>query len=245
MSGHSKWSTIKHQKEAKDQKRGSQFTKLGRAISIAARQGNSDDPDSNFALRLVIDKAKAANMPKENIRRAIDHGLGKGGEGGELKEVIYEGFGPQQSAIIVEAMTDNTNRTVSEIKKIFETRGGSLASPGSVSYMFKKVGQLLIEKVGNSEEAMLKLIDLGAEDVDDSSEEIKAYTLPEQLALFKDEVVKSGFKVSNMEITLKPIVLTQPKDKEAVAKLMALIDALEDHDDVSRTWTNVDLNSSL
>ncbi|HUW21730.1 MAG TPA: YebC/PmpR family DNA-binding transcriptional regulator [Candidatus Bathyarchaeia archaeon] len=242
MSGHSKWSTIKHQKEAQDQKRGLVFTKLSRAIAIAVRKGGSPDPETNFILRLAIEKARSANMPKENIKKAIERGSG-GGEGTVqiLKEAVYEGFGPEQVGIIIETLTDNTNRTVSELKKIFETKGGSLASPGSVAYLFNKAGFLIVEKVGNSENQLLKLIDLGAEDVEEIQNGIGVYVQPDQLAHFKEMLVNSGFKVREMEMVMRPKAPIVIKDKKVSEKLLALMDALNEHDNVQKVWVNFNI----
>lgn len=239
MSGHSKWSTIKHQKEAKDQKRGIVFTKLGRAIAVAVRQGGSTDPETNFGLRLAVERAKGANMPKDNIQKAIERGSGKEeGSGLSLKEVAYEGFGPQKVAIVVETLTDNSNRTVSELKKIFDRGGGSLSSPGSVAYLFDKAGMLFLDKEVQAEEMMLKLIDLGAEDVEEVENGIKVYTQAEKLAQFKNKLVEAGFKVRTMEIVMKPKVLVEIKEEKVSQKIISLLAALNAHDDVQKTWVN-------
>lgn len=238
MSGHSKWSTIKHQKGVKDQKRGVVFTKLAKAITVAVHEGSSDDPEMNFNLRLAMERARAANMPKSNIQKAIDRGAGKGEGGKQLKEVTYEGFGPQKTAIIVETLTDNTNRTVSELKKIFEIRGGNLASPGSVSYLFYKIGFILVDKKNDCQEQMLALIDLGATDVEEGQEAIKVYTEPENLNNFKELAVKSGFEVTQMEIIMKPKTTIKDVGPKAAEKITALLDAIDSHDDVQQVWVN-------
>lgn len=243
MSGHSKWSTIKRKKEAEDKKRGASFTKLARAITVAVQEGGSDDPEGNFALRLAIDRARTANMPKDNIQRAIDRGAGKGGGGESLKEVVYEGFGPQKVAIVVEVLTDNTNRAVSEIKKIFETRGGSLASPGSVSYLFEKKGLVVVEKRGDFEEVMLKLIDLGAEEVEESEDAIEAYVRPEETAKFRNLVKKEGLEVKEAEIVMRPKNVILIEGKQAAEKILGLMEALDSHDDVQKVWANFDIEA--
>lgn len=239
MSGHSKWSTIKHQKEAKDQKRGTVFTKLGRAITVAVHQGGSTDPETNLSLRLAVERAKGANMPKDNIQKAIERGSGKGeGSGSSLKEVVYEGFGPQKVAIVVETLTDNSNRTVSELKKIFDRGGGSLSSPGSVAYLFAKAGMLVLDKEVQAEEMMLKLIDLGVEDVEEVKDGIEVYTQADKLTQFKNKLVEAGFKVRTMEIVTKPKVLVEIKEEKVGQKIISLLAALNAHDDVQRTWAN-------
>src|SRR3989338_257110 len=165
MSGHSKWSTIKRAKGAADIKRGLTFTKVANAITIAVKQGGSGDPDSNPRLRMVMEEAKAVNMPRDNVQRAIDRGLGKL-PGQSVEEVLYEGFGPSKVAFLVEGVTDNKLRTLQEVKNLFERNGGSLAGQGSVAYMFERKGELkVIGKRGNKDEEMLELIDLGAGDI--------------------------------------------------------------------------------
>jgi YebC/PmpR family DNA-binding regulatory protein len=241
MSGHSKWSTIKRQKEAKDQKRGVVFTKLARAITIAVRKGGSSDPEMNFALRLAIDKARAANMPKENIQRAIERGAGEGEGSDDLKEAVYEGFGPQKVAILVEVLTDNTNRTLAEMKKIFEKRGVRLVSPGSAAYLFQKIGLVAVAKGKNAEETMLKIIDLGAEDVEEAEDAIETYIAPEKLAQFKNLLAQAGLEIKEMEIMMRPKVSAVIKDSKTAQKILELMDVLNSHDDVQKTWANFDI----
>jgi YebC/PmpR family DNA-binding regulatory protein len=241
MSGHSKWSTIKRKKEAEDQKRGAVFTKLAKAIIIAAQTGGSPDPEMNFSLNLAVDRAKAANMPKENIQRAIDRGSGQGEGSGVLKEVVYEGFGPQKVAILVEVLTDNTNRTVSEIKKIFETKGGSLASANAVAYLFEKVGLLLVVKGEDPETTMLQLIDLGAEDIEEVEDGIEVYVPARELAAFKEKFEQKGIRVKEMEIARRPKTTVVLADQEKAKKVLALMEALNNHDDVQKTWANLEI----
>lgn len=238
MSGHSKWSTIKHQKEAQDKKRGAIFTKLGRAIAVAVREGGSGDPESNFSLRLAIDRAKAANMPKDNIARAIERGLGRGGNGEELKEVIYEAFGPRQVGILIQVLTDNTNRTISEIKKIVERGGGVIASPGAVSYLFDKKGILRLKASKDTEQMMLDLIDLGAEDVNRVEGKVEVLVAPESLSALKNAIVKAGFIVSEMELAMRPKLPVVIENKGKAQKVTALLEVLDEHDDVQNVWTN-------
>ncbi|MBN1263244.1 MAG: YebC/PmpR family DNA-binding transcriptional regulator [Candidatus Pacebacteria bacterium] len=241
MSGHSKWSTIKHQKEAKDKKRGNIFTKLSRVITVAVIKGGSADSETNFSLRLAIDRARAANMPKENIQKAIDRAGSKGGEGGQgLTEVVYEGFGPHQIALVIEALTDNTNRTVAELKKLLERGGGSLASPGSTSYLFEKMGLLAVAKKGDIETMMLKLIDLGAEDVGEKEEEIIVYTKAENLGRMRDQVaLEKNFEITRAEIVMRPKVVVKIPEVSKSKKIQNFLDSLEEHDDVQRVFANI------
>ncbi len=207
MSGHSKWSTIKHQKGIQDQKRGAAFTKLGRVIMIAAREGGSGDPNSNFGLRLAMEKAKEANMPKVSL--------------------------------IIEVMTDNPNRVVAEIKKILEMKGGAMASPGSVNYLFEKKGRITLAKKDNEEEMMLALIDLGAEDVSEGEEgEMEVLVAPEQLAQMKEKLTGGGYEVKAMQMIMKPKMEIKVEKPETAEKIMALIENLEENDDVQQVWSN-------
>jgi len=241
MSGHSKWSTIKRKKEAQDQKRGALFTKLARAIMVAVKKGGSSDSEMNFALRLAIEKAKTANMPKENIEKAIERGEGKGEGSEELKEIIYEGFGPQKVAILVEALTDNSNRTVSELKKIFERGGGTLASSGSASYLFKKTGLLVVKKRKKVQKQMLKLIDLGAEDVEEAEDAIEVYVGSQKLIPFRDLVTGAGLRGDEMEIMMRPKVAIKIENEKISQKVLSLMETLNAHSDVSKTWANFDI----
>lgn len=244
MSGHSKWSKIKHKKGVADAKRGAVFTKLGNAITVAAKKGGSD-PDMNFSLRLAIEKAKQGNMPKENIERAIKRGTGKG-NGASLEEIIYEGFGPNKIPIIIQCLTDNKNRTVSEIKHILERYGGSLAGPGSVMWQFQRLGALTINSkqptINNIEELELQLIDAGAEDVEVDEEEIIVYTKPEDLQKVKENIEKLsrklGIKIDSADIEFVPKNKKDISDKEG-EKAQKLFDALDEHDDVSNYYTNL------
>jgi YebC/PmpR family DNA-binding regulatory protein len=230
MSGHSKWSTIKHKKAALDAKRGNIFTKLANAIAVAAKRGGSADPDFNFSLRLAIDKAKEANMPSDNIKRAIDRGLGKGAGAKELEEITLEGYGPEGIAVIVEIVSDNRNRSVSEIKTIFDKTGGRLGEPGSVLYQFERVGSVLYQ--GSIEEEMLlKLIELGVKDfgegellVEVGKENEVANKLSE-LGLSEVEAVLSYRSDNFVEV----------KNREVAAKFIL---GLEEHDDVQGVYAN-------
>lgn len=238
MSGHSKWATIKHHKAAEDKKRGKVFSKLSRIITVAAREGGGADPQTNFKLRLAIEKAKESNMPKTNIARAIEKGAGKGGADG-FKEIVFEGYGPSQVPVIVETLTDNRNRTTSEIKSFFEKKGGKLAKTGAVTFQFKKTGQMLILKGEDVDNKILKLIDLGADEVEESNEFIEVLVVPAKFEEIKGRVEKAGFKIKNSELIFSPLNLIKiPSNKEVAVK--AFLKNLEKHDDVSRVTTNVD-----
>lgn len=240
MSGHSKWSTIKRQKAANDQARGRLFSKLSRAISIAVKSGGNDDPEMNHKLRMAIDQAKASNMPKSNIERAIK----RAGETGNIEEVSYEGYGPENIAVVVEAATDNRNRTVQEIKNIFERVGGSLGGPGSVSYMFETKGHLAVKKV-NAEEQILNLIDLGVEDVEESEDAIEVYTPPADTHEIKKAIEELGYEVISAEVIQKPKTYQNLTEDTKIKKVFDFLDRLEDHDDVQKVFANVDIPDDM
>ena len=240
MSGHSKWSTIKRQKEANDAKRGAIFTRLGNALSLAARQGA--DPDTNFALRLAIDKARAANMPLANVQRAIDRGSGKLG-GALIEEVMYEGYGPGGIAVLVECATDNKNRTYPEVRLAFSKHGGNLSEPGSVAYLFARKGLIRANFVsGDVDEALLQALDAGADDAEAiESNELLIYTNPKELAAVRDDVQARGFTIEEAELTFVPSTTVEITDPETARKVVGLINALEDLDDVTNVHSNFDI----
>lgn len=241
MSGHSKWSTIHRQKEAKDAKRGQVFTKLARAITVAVQEGGGiADPDKNFKLRLAVEKAHSLNMPKDNIQRAIKRGTGEGEEG-RLEPISYEGYGPGGVAVIIEASTDNKNRTSQEIKNIIEKGGGRLAGPGAVSYQFETVGLISLAKPDNTQEAMLKMIDLGAADVEEAQDAIEVYTKPNKLEEVKEKIEKEGFKVASFELYMRPKVEVKVSDEGAATKILNLMQSFEDQPDVTRVFANFDI----
>lgn len=235
MSGHSKWSTIKHQKEANDKVRGKLFSKLSKAISVAVKDGGGPDPNSNYKLRIIIESAKQANMPKENISRAISRGSG---EGETIEEVVYEGFAPGGIGVIVEATTDNRNRTGQEIKNIFERSGGSLAGPGSVSYNFKPLGLINVVKEADTDRQMLTLIDTGVEDVVETPDAIEVYTSTADLFDKKEEIENCGFQVISTNLIKKPLSTVKPGSQETARQAVKLLEALEEHDDVQSVYTN-------
>lgn len=247
MSGHSKWSTIKRQKAAADIKKGKVFTKLANAITIAVREGGSGDPEANFRLRLAIEQARSANMPKENIQRAIDRGLGRGGSGGQqLEEVIYEGYGPYGVAIMIEAVSDNRNRTTAEIKNILERSGGSLGTPGSVSWMFSKEGLIVVEEDGKDENEIISVAaELGAEDVSKVDDGFEIYTKPEDLNRIKQQLEHKNFKVKSVEIMNKPNNIIEINDVNKARQILSLMEKLDSLDEVQRLSANFDINDAL
>ncbi|MBU0672143.1 MAG: YebC/PmpR family DNA-binding transcriptional regulator [Candidatus Margulisbacteria bacterium] len=243
MSGHSKWSTIKHKKGKTDAARGKVFTKIIREITSAAKIGGGD-PQANPRLRLAIDKAKEANMPNDNIDRAIAKGTG-GGEGITLDEVTYEGYGPAGVAIMVEAMTDNKQRTVAEIRNLFAKGGGNMGSTGCVSYLFNKKGSLVFEKAGVDEEALtMEAIDAGAEDILAEESTIEIVTSPDNYEKVKEALKAKGFKPSSAEVTMVPTT-TVKVTGEAAKKLVKLINLFEEHDDVQNVHANFDIPDDI
>jgi len=241
MSGHSHYATIKRQKETKDSVRGNLFSKLAKAITIATKAGGGPDPASNFKLRMVMDAARAANMPKENIERAISKASGPE----TLEEVTYEGYGPSGVAVVVEAATDNRNRTGQEIKNIFERGGGSLAGPGAVSFNFESKGLLLIEKGPDPQSQMLSLIDLGVEDVEETVDAIEAYVIPDKLAELRQKLTEAGFNVTSLELYLKPKTLQPVSGPAEAKKVLTFLDNLEAQEDVQKVNANVDIPDDI
>lgn len=244
MSGHSKWSTIKRQKGAKDAARGAIFTKLGNAIAVAARGGA--DPEMNFSLRLAVDKAKAANMPTANIQRSIDRGSGKlGGE--QIQEVMYEGYGPGGVAILVECATDNINRTHPEVRSAFSKHGGRSAEKGAVAFQFDRKG--IIRVKGSGDDLMLQTLEAGADDFQEESaeggEESVVYTDPKELVAVSKKLQDADIEVLEAELTYVPNNTVQITDKETAAKIIRLMEALDELDDVTATHTNFDIPEGL
>jgi YebC/PmpR family DNA-binding regulatory protein len=243
MSGHSKWSQIKRQKGANDAKRGAVFTKIGREIAIAAREGGGD-PDANFRLRLVMDKARSVNMPAENIKRAIEKAVG-GGAAEQYDEIVYEGYGPGGVAILVETATNNKNRTASEVRSVFSKNGGSLAGAGSVAWQFEQRGVVGVTRNGrNPDDIALEAIDLGADDVDTDSDPIEVITGPTSLEKLRKELEGSGMKVESAELTMQaktPIDV----DLHVAEQNLRLIEHLEDLEDVQRVTANFNLPAEL
>ncbi len=236
MSGHSKWSTIKRAKGAKDAVRGAVFTRLGNALAIAARSGI--DPETNFSLRLAMDKAKAANMPAANIQRAIDRVKDK--DVAQLHEILYEGYGPGGTAILVECATDNVNRTYPEVKLAFSKHGGSIAEKGSVAFQFEHKGLIRVTSTGD--DVLIQALESGAEDLQEEDGESLIYTDPKNLALVRTALTAAGLKVVEAELTYVPKVTVDLTDAETTAKVMRLMEALDDIDDVTNTHVNFDID---
>lgn len=239
MSGHSKWSTIKREKGAKDAARGAVFTKIGNNIAIAARAGT--DPETNFALRLAIDKAKAANMPSANIQRAIDRVKDK--NAAQLQELTYEGYGPGGVAIMAEVATDNINRTYPEVKLAFSKHGGNIAEKGAVAFQFDRKGMIRVK--GTGDDILMQAIDAGADDVQDEGTESVIYTDPADLAKVRDGLKDGGLEITEAELTYVPNNTVEISDKDTAGKIMRLMDALEDIDDVTNTHVNFDISEDL
>ena len=235
MSGHSKWSTIKRQKGINDAKRGAMFTKLGNQIAIAARAGI--DPAANSSLAMAIEKAKSANMPNSNIERSIQRAADK--DAAQLEEITYEGYGPGGVAVIVEVATDNRNRTYPNVRTAFSKHGGHLADSGSVAFQFSRKGVIRLK--GTGEDLMLKVIDAGAEDAFDEEGETVVYTAPNNLAKVRDTLKKTGLEVVDAEITFAPNNTLEIDDKETARKVLNLMNALEDMEDVTNTYTNFEV----
>lgn len=266
MSGHSKWSTIKRKKGALDAQRGKIFTKISKQISIAAQQGGGD-ADTNFSLRLAVDRAKSANMPKDNIERAIKRGVGEL-EGEQIEEISYEGYGPDGVAIIIDSMTDNKNRTVSEVRHILTVHGGSLGADGSVAWQFDIQGLVTVrcqkrkeaEQFGkedilenvDSEEVLMEMLEIdgvidvvevGVEVDDSEVDGLEVYCTKENLKSVQDEIEKIGYIVESSEIVKKAKSIVAV-DEEVRTKIQNLIEALEDYDDVQSVWANIDLDNN-
>lgn len=256
MSGHSKWSTIKRQKGVKDAARGAIFTKLGNAIAIAARGGA--DPETNFSLRLAVDKAKSANMPTINIQRSIDRGAGKlGGE--HIQEVMYEGYGPGGVAILVECATDNINRTLPDVRTAFVKHGGNLAEKGAVAFQFERKGVIRVK--GSGDELTLQAIDAGAEDVEEEDDpstsstgspqaslghgESVIYTAQKDLAKVRDNLRKQNLEILDAELAYVPKNTVEITDETTASKIIRLMEALDELDDVTATHTNFDIPEEL
>jgi YebC/PmpR family DNA-binding regulatory protein len=239
VSGHSKWSTIKREKGAKDAARGAVFTKLGNAIAIAARSGT--DPDTNFALRLAIDKAKGANMPMANIQRSIDRVKDK--DSAQLQEVLYEGYGPGGVAVLVECATDNINRTYPEVKLAFSKHGGSIAEKGAVAFQFDHKGMIRVKATGD--DVLMQALEAGAEDVQEEDGESIIYTDAKDLAKVRDALRDGGMEILEAELTYVPNNTVEVTDASTAGKIMRMMDALEASDDVTTTHVNFDIPEEL
>lgn len=241
MSGHSKWATIKRQKGANDAKRGAVFTKLGNQIAIAARSGT--DPAMNPSLAMAVEKAKSANMPLANIQRAIDRVKDK--NAAQLDEVMYEGYGPGGIAILVEAATDNKNRTYPEVRHAFSKNGGNIAEPGSVAFQFARKGQVTVGFEGDADEALLLALDAGAEDAQEAEGKLYVYTDPKALRAVREQLAASGLTVEAAELIYEAQNTIDIADADIARKVMKLMDALDELDDVVATHSNFDIDESI
>lgn len=242
MSGHSKWHSIKHQKAAADAKRGAAFTKLANAIAIAAKQGGAD-VETNFSLRIAIQKAKSSNMPSANIDRAIKRGTGQLG-GNQIEEVVYEGYGPGGVAVIIETATDNRNRTGPEVRTALSKSGGRVADMGSVVYQFDHKGVIRL-KPDDIDAATLDAIEAGADDVEAEDGELTVYTVANQLKSVQSKLEEMGHKITESELAYIPKNTIMIEDQKIAGQLMRLMDALDDMDDVTATHANFDLSEEV
>ena len=243
MSGHSKWHSIKHKKAVVDARRGQQFTKLARAITVAAREGGGD-PDGNPALALAIQKARDASMPKDNIERAIGKGTGEGIDADQIQTVLYEAYGPGGVALLIEALTENRNRTGAEVRHLLSKYGGSLGEPGSVSYLFEKRGVIVVDASRYDEEDLMPAIDAGALDIAVDEDVFEVVTEPGDLVPVRDALTDAGVDIDSAELSQRPTARV-PVDEADATKLMRLIDALEESDDLSAVSANYDVDSAV
>jgi YebC/PmpR family DNA-binding regulatory protein len=239
MSGHSKWSSIKHKKGAADAKRGKLFSKLARAIIVAARDGGGDI-EGNPTLATAVQKAKDASMPKENIQRAIDRGTGASADAAAIEEVSFEGYGPGGAAILVSALTDNRNRTTAEVRLAFTKHNGNLGEPGSVAWIFEKRGVITVDGSRYGEDDVIAAIDAGAEDVVEDGEDLRILCQAGDLAAVRDALEAAGVEIGSAEATMEPKSTVEVGKGDARA-LLGLLDALEDHDDVNEVHANFDI----
>jgi len=241
VSGHSKWSSIKHKKGAADAKRGKLFSKLSRAIIVAAKEGGGN-PGDNLALQNAIEKARSYSMPKDNIDRAIAKGSGADADASAFETVVYEGFGPSGVAVIVEALTDNRNRTASDVRHTFAKNDGNLGGSGAVSWLFERRGIVMVDAGGvDEDELMLAAAEGGAEDVELDGSSYQVTCAPEQLAAVREAIEAAGFSVDAAELTMIPKTTVEVADENEAKKILRLIDQLEDFDDVQEVYANFDI----
>ncbi len=244
MAGHSHWAQIKRKKAAQDAKRGKLFTKLIREIMVAARLGGGD-PSANPRLRAAIQAAKAANMPKENIERAIRKGTGQE-PGTTWEEAVYEGYGPGGVAVLIKSVTDNKRRTVSELRHIFSKCGGNLAEPGAVSWIFEQKGLIVVTRNGTDEEKLLEIaLEAGAEDVREYESEFEIITTPQELEEVKKALEEAGFPIQSARVTMVPKTTVRLEEEKTVQQMLRLMETLEDHDDVQQVYANFDIPDEL
>jgi YebC/PmpR family DNA-binding regulatory protein len=241
VSGHSKWSSIKHKKGAADAKRGKLFSKLSRAIIVAAREGGPD-PAGNLALQNAIEKARSYSMPKDNIERAIARGSGADADAANFETVIYEGYGPSGVAVIVEALTDNRNRTASDVRHAFDKNDGNLGTSGAVAWLFERRGVILVPAEGiDEDELMLAAADGGADDISRDGSTFQVVSAPESLSTVRAALESAGYPVDSAELTMVPKTTVEVADESAAKKVLRLIDQLEENDDVQDVFANFDI----
>ncbi|HEX7083076.1 MAG TPA: YebC/PmpR family DNA-binding transcriptional regulator [Gaiellaceae bacterium] len=241
MSGHSKWSSIKHKKGAADAKRGKLFSKLSRAIIVAAKEGGGD-PANNLALQNAIEKAKSYSMPKDNIDRAIAKGSGADADASAFETVVYEGYGPEGVAVIVEALTDNRNRTASDVRHLFAKHGGNLGATGAVAWQFERRAVVVVPADGvDEDELFMAAADGGADEVERDGDVFQITAAPDALAAVREGVQQAGFTVDSAELTMLPKVTVAVEDESKARQVMRLVDALEDNDDVQDVYANFDI----
>jgi YebC/PmpR family DNA-binding regulatory protein len=243
MSGHSKWASIKHRKAATDARRGQLFTKLARAITVAAREGGGD-PESNFPLAAAVQKARDFSMPKVSIQRAIDRGTGAVGDADTIDRVLYEGYGPAGVAVLVEALTDNRNRTSADMRHAFDKHGGSLGEPGSVAWVFEKRGVVMVDADRYSEDDLIPAIDAGAQDVSEEGDSLKVVSAAEDLGAVRDALEQAGIDIESAELSMEPRNVVEVTGTDARA-VMRLMEALDDHDDVEAVHANFDIPADV
>ena len=243
MSGHSKWHSIKHKKAIVDARRGQHFTKLARAITVAAREGGGD-PDGNPGLSLAIQKARDASMPKDNIERAIAKGTGEGVDADQIETVLYEGYGPGGVALLIEALTDNRNRTSADVRHAFSKHGGNLGEPGSVSYLFDKRGAIVVDATRYDEDDLIPAIDAGALDITLDDDVFEVITEPGDLGPVRQALEQAGVEIESADVTQRPKSRVPVGESDA-GRLMKLIDALEESDDVGAVHANFDVDADV
>ena len=241
MSGHSKWSTIKHKKGAADAKRGKLFSKLSRAIMVAAKEGGAD-PASNLALQNAIEKARSYSMPKDNIERAIAKGAGEGTDGASFETVVYEGYGPEGVAVLVEALTDNRNRTASDVRHLFSKFGGNLGATGAVAWQFERRGVLLVTADGvDEDELVLTAADAGADDVERDGSSFVVSSSPDDLSSVRATLEQAGFTLESVGLSMVPKTTVEIGDESTAKQVVRLVEGLEDSDDVQDVYANFDI----
>jgi YebC/PmpR family DNA-binding regulatory protein len=243
MSGHSKWATIKHQKGAKDKARGKLFAKVLRQVEVAAREGGGD-PDANPTLRTMFQKARDASIPMDTIERAIKRGTGEL-EGVTYEQITYEGYAPGGVAVLVEVLTDNRNRTGADIRSLFSRNGGSIAEPGAVAWQFDRKGQVLVDRKVDEDDLMLVALDAGAEDIADDGELWRVTSAPSDLHKVRSAIEDAGMAVDSADLTMVPQTTIPLTDAEAAKKVLRLIDALDEHDDVQNVHANFDIPDDI